>query len=172
MPPPRASSTRKAGCTPATRRASTTATFYITGRIKDIVVLSNGEKVPPGDMELALLLDPLIEQVMIVGEGRPFLSALMVLNADLWPDFAQDQGLDPMRPDSLSEPRLLSALQRRVGQALKDFPGYAKLRRISPMLEPWTVDNGLLTPTLKVRRSEVLERYADRILAMYDHGRG
>src|SRR5207244_4262100 len=54
--------------------------LYITGRIKDIIVLGNGEKVPPTDMELAILLDPLIEQVMVVGEGRPYLGALVVLD--------------------------------------------------------------------------------------------
>jgi long-chain acyl-CoA synthetase len=55
--------------------------LYITGRIKEIIVLGNGEKVPPVDMELAAQLDPLFEQVMIVGEGRPYLAALVVLNA-------------------------------------------------------------------------------------------
>jgi hypothetical protein len=59
-----------AGCTPAIRRASRTATSTSPGRIKDILVLSNGEKVPPGDMEMAIGLDPLFEQVLVVGEGR------------------------------------------------------------------------------------------------------
>ena len=54
---------------------------YITGRLKDILVLSNGEKVPPMDMEMAICLDPSIDQALVVGEGRPYLSAILVLNS-------------------------------------------------------------------------------------------
>ena len=71
---------------------------YITGRIKDILVLSNGEKVPPADMEMAISLDPLFEQVLVVGEGRSFLSALVVLSADLWVGLAQEYGARPGAP--------------------------------------------------------------------------
>lgn len=144
--------------------------IHITGRIKDILVLSNGEKVPPSDMELAIALDPLIEQVMVVGEGRPYLSALLVLDADFWPGFAQDCGLDPMSPESLRDHRAVHEMQKRVKAALKDFPGYAKIRRVTLLLEPWSIDNGLLTPTLKVKRAKVSERYAEEIEAMYDQG--
>jgi long-chain acyl-CoA synthetase len=142
--------------------------IYITGRLKDILVLSNGEKIPPGDMEMAVALDPLFEQVLIAGEGRSHLSALVVLDAELWPGLAREHGLDPDDRASLADRRILQMVQRRVGAALRDFPGYAKIRRVSLLLEPWTVENGLLTPTMKVRRAKVLERYADRIEAMYE----
>jgi long-chain acyl-CoA synthetase len=141
--------------------------IYITGRIKDILVLSNGEKVPPADMEMAIGLDPLFEQVLVVGEGRSFLSALVVLAADLWPGLALEYGLDPERDQSLDDARLHKDLLRRIRDALRDFPGYAKIRRIALSLEPWSVDNGLLTPTLKVKRAEVLRRYADQLEQMY-----
>jgi len=144
--------------------------IYITGRIKDILVLSNGEKVPPGDMELAIALDPLVAQVMVLGEGRPYLSALVVLEADHWPGVAQDCGLDPMARESLQDPKLVSLLTRRIKEALKHFPGYAKVRRVHLMLEPWTVENGLLTPTLKVKRAKVLERFRPEIDALYQEG--
>jgi long-chain acyl-CoA synthetase len=144
--------------------------IYITGRIKDILVLSNGEKVPPADMELAIVMDPLFEQVMVVGEGQAFLSALVVLDADFWPGLAQDCGLDPMDPASLGDSKLINLVQRRIKQSLKDFPGYAKIRRVTLLLEPWTVENGLLTPTLKIKRAKVLERYADQVAAMYQGG--
>jgi len=144
--------------------------IYITGRIKDILVLSNGEKIPPGDMELAISLDPLIEQVMVLGEGRPYLTALLVLNADNWPAFAQDMGVDPMAPESLSDAKVLSAVGRKVTAALKDFPGYAKIRRVHLSLEPWTVDNGLQTPTMKVKRPKVMDRFSSEVNAMYQGG--
>ncbi len=141
--------------------------IYITGRIKDILVLSNGEKVPPADMEMAIALDPLFEQVMVAGEGRPYLSALLVLNADLWPGLAREYALDPEDPVSLQDPRLLGMIQRRIKGLLKDFPGYAKIRRVALLLEPWSVENGLLTPTLKIKRNKVLERHADLVEQMY-----
>ena len=144
--------------------------IYITGRIKDILVLSNGEKIPPGDMESAIVLDPLFEQVMVVGEGRPYLTALLVLNGDHWPGFARELGIDPSAPGSLRDPKVLSAVGRRVKAALRDFPGYAKIRRVSLSLEPWSVEDGLMTPTLKVKRPKVIERHAAQVEAMYRGG--
>jgi len=141
--------------------------LYITGRLKDILVLSNGEKVPPADMEMAIGLDPLFEQVLVIGEGRSYLTALLVLNADLWPALAQEYGLLPERRESLGDPRLLKDMQKRVGDALADFPGYAKIRRATLTLEPWSVDNGLMTPTLKVKRNRVLGHYKEEVERMY-----
>ena len=144
--------------------------IYITGRIKDILVLSNGEKIPPSDMESAIALDPLFEQVMVVGEGRPFLSALLVLDGEHWPGFAQDQGVNPLDPESLRNSKVLSAVGRRIKSALKDFPGYAKIRQVHLSLEPWTVDDGLITPTLKVKRAQVLEHFSADVESMYRGG--
>ncbi|AGA90795.1 AMP-forming long-chain acyl-CoA synthetase [Thioflavicoccus mobilis 8321] len=141
--------------------------IYITGRIKDILVLSNGEKVPPADMEMAIGLDPLVEQVLVVGEGRPFLGALVVLNGDLWVGLAREYGLSPEAPESLDDPRLVKDILKRIRDALRDFPGYAKIRRIALMLEPWSVDNAMLTPTMKIKRKEVLKRHAERIERLY-----
>ena len=132
----------------------------ITGRIKDILVLSNGEKVPPVDLEQALCLDPLFEQALVVGEGWPALGALLVLNAERWPALAQDYGLNPADPASLRDPRLLRDLLKQVRGVLATFPGHAKIRRLALTLEPWTVENGLLTPTLKVKRAEVMRSLA------------
>ncbi|HHH45120.1 MAG TPA: long-chain fatty acid--CoA ligase [Gammaproteobacteria bacterium] len=141
--------------------------IYITGRIKDILVLSNGEKIPPGDMESAICLDPLFEQALVVGEGRPCLAALVVLSSDLWFGFAKEQGLDPFARESLEDSRLQKKVLVRIQQQLHDFPGYARIRRVSLMLDPWTVENGLLTPTLKVKRAKVMDAYREQIEALY-----
>jgi long-chain acyl-CoA synthetase len=141
--------------------------IFITGRLKDILVLSNGEKVPPADMEMALALDPLFEQAIVLGEGRSYLTALLVLNADLWTGLAQELGLDPESPKSLEDPHLLKEMLKRVRLTLKDFPGYAKIRRAALSLEPWTVENGLLTPTLKVKRNQVMAHHRAAIEEMY-----
>jgi long-chain acyl-CoA synthetase len=126
--------------------------IYITGRIKEIIVLGNGEKVPPVDMELAIQLDPLFEQALVIGEGRPFLSALLVLNP------AQREKLGKMDD---------KAIVTRVASQLKDFPGYAQVRRVALLDEPWTIDNGLLTSTMKPKRPMILDKYKDRIEEIY-----
>jgi long-chain acyl-CoA synthetase len=134
---------------------------FITGRLKDIIVLANGEKVPPADMEMCIGFDELIEQVLVVGEGRPYLSALVVLNRDACAQLS----IDPDNPDEQTEQLLL----QRIAKRIDSFPGYAKLHRVAIIRDPWTIDNGLLTPTLKVRRKQILQRYADVVDAMY-HG--
>jgi long-chain acyl-CoA synthetase len=141
--------------------------IYITGRIKDILVLSNGEKIPPADMEAAITLDPLFEQAMVIGEGRPFLGALVVLNPDKWFGLAQEHELDPFNHHVLQDSRLHKSLLTKVGDLLHDFPGYAKIRRVAPLLEGWTIENGLLTPTLKVKRNVVLEHHARLVESLY-----
>ncbi len=140
---------------------------FITGRIKDILVLSNGEKVPPGDMEMTIGLDPLFDQVLVLGEGRSFLTALLVINNDLWPGLAGDYGLESDQPKSLSHPPLLRDMLMRIRGALADFPGYAKVRRVTLTLEPWSIENGMLTPTMKVKRNQVLTHYKDAVEQMY-----
>jgi long-chain acyl-CoA synthetase len=141
--------------------------YTIIGRIKDIIVLNNGEKVPPTEMESAILLDPLFEQVMVVGEGKPYLAALTVLNEEHWHAFAASLNVDPGHPAALRDPRVTKALTQRVARHLKHFPGYAQIRRLHLELKPWTVDDGLLTPTLKLKRNQVLDRYRAAVEAMY-----
>lgn len=141
--------------------------IHISGRLKDILVLSNGEKVSPADMEMAIAMDPLVEQVLVLGEGHAYLSALLVLNAELWPALADSLELDPNAAASLKDPRLVKEMLKRIRYALRDFPGYAKVRRVTLLLEPWTIDNGLLTPTLKVRRAKVIEYHRDAIEHMF-----
>ena len=134
--------------------------IFITGRIKEIIVLANGEKVPPADMEMCIALDSLFEQVIIIGEGRPYLSALVTLN----PEICEQLSIDLNDPDEALELRLI----KRISQQLDSFPGYAKIRRVSILNEPWTIENGLMTPTLKIRRMRILEHYADRINLLYE----
>jgi long-chain acyl-CoA synthetase len=144
---------------------------YIVGRIKDIIVLSSGEKVSPGDMEAAMLEEPLIEQTLIIGEGKPYLSALAVVNQKRFSDWAKERGIEGDPGQNLSDARVTKAVLDTLAKRLRAFPGYAKLRRIALLAEPWTVENGMLTPTLKPRRVEILKKYADIIQDLYrGHG--
>ena len=139
----------------------------ITGRLKEIIVLANGEKVPPADMESALVLDPLVEQAMIVGEGRPFLGALLVLNPKEWETFLTHAGFEGDPAALLERERVKTAVIERIGKQLHHFPGYAQIRRVTLQLTPWSVENGLLTPTLKLRRSKIMECFAKDIAVLY-----
>ena len=118
--------------------------IYIRGRLKDIVVMSNGEKLPPQDAEFALLHDPIFEQVMLVGEGRPFLTLLAVT--------------------SESDENTLIA---HANEQLKTFPRWVRVRRVIATREPWSVENGLLTPTLKLKRPLVSAKFRDALDAVY-----
>ena len=141
--------------------------IYIIGRLKDIIVLSNGEKIPPSDMEIALTLDPLFEQALVIGEGRAYLCALLVLNEEQWKGLAKELGVDPLDTESLKNGAVEKQVLLNVRSALKNFPGYARIRRISLYLSPWTVEDGLMTPTFKLKRKKMIERYADDIERMY-----
>lgn len=122
--------------------------LYIDGRIKDLIVLDTGEKIAPGDMEHAIAGHPAIEQVVVAGEGRPFLTAIVV------PAGGKDAGEDA----------LLNAVESRC----RDFPGYARVRRVIKADEPWTLDNDLMTATLKLKRAKIIDHYKDRLDAIYE----
>jgi len=141
--------------------------IYITGRLKDIIVLANGEKVPPSDMELAIALDPLFEHVVVIGEAKPYLSAIVVLDPAAWADLAVSLSIHPEAPDAINKANVQQLILEKVMARLGQFPGYAKICKVTALLEPWTVDSGLLTPTLKVKRPKIMAKYADEIESMY-----
>jgi long-chain acyl-CoA synthetase len=121
--------------------------IVIKGRTKDILVLSNGEKVPPQDAEMAILDDPLFEQAMLVGEGRAYLVLLAVTR----------EGDE-------------KTLIKHANARLKTFSRWVRVRRVIALQEPWTLAEGLLTPTLKVKRNAVYGKYRERIEACYRTG--
>jgi long-chain acyl-CoA synthetase len=140
---------------------------FIVGRLKEILVMSTGEKVPPGDIELAISEDPLFDQAMVIGEGKPYLAALVVLNREAWPDFARTLAIDPENPDSLEAPVVTRAVRERIDSLLRGFPSYAKVREVWLTLEPWTIESALVTPTLKLRRQQMEQQFAGRIASLY-----
>ncbi len=141
--------------------------IYITGRIKEIIVLANGEKVPPADMEMAICLDGLFEQAMVIGDSRPFLTAILVLDPDQIRALTQELGLDAGDTRACESERVHTAVLERVSRQLSSFPGYARIVKVCCQLEPWSIEDGLITPTLKLKRNKVCERYAQQIEEMY-----
>jgi long-chain acyl-CoA synthetase len=150
-----------------TARMDAEGRLYITGRLKEIIVLSNGEKVPPVDMEAAIARDPFFEQVMVIGEGKPYLSVFVVPNRELWAKLATAHGLDPASPRSIHGSQAERLVLERLNVQIRQFPGYAQIRRVAVFSEPWTIENGLLTPTLKLKRARVLEQHRSEYEQLY-----
>jgi long-chain acyl-CoA synthetase len=141
--------------------------IYIVGRLKEILVTSTGEKVPPADLEIAICEDPLFEQVLVVGEQRPSLAALAVVNEDAWQALAGSLGVDADAPGALELPSVQDAVLGRIAAHTANFPSYARIRAVWLTREPWSVDNGLLTPTLKARRRVIEQRFTREIERLY-----
>jgi long-chain acyl-CoA synthetase len=142
--------------------------IHITGRIKEIIVMGNGEKVPPVDMELAIQMDPLFEQVMVYGESKPYLSTIVVLNDEEWARISAEARLDPSpQAEGKEKERTEKFLVQRIGKLTKEFPGYAGIRKLSIAREKWTIDNGLITPTQKLKRNAIVQLYQNAIDDMY-----
>jgi long-chain acyl-CoA synthetase len=141
--------------------------IYISGRIKDIIVTSTGEKIAPVDIEAAIEVDPAFEQALVIGEGRPYLAALVVLNRSAWKREAASLGLDPEDSASLRSPRALEWALERIAAAVRAWPRYAHPRVAWLTLDPWTVGAGLLTPTLKLKRNALATRFAGEIAELY-----
>jgi long-chain acyl-CoA synthetase len=141
---------------------------YITGRLKEIIVMANGEKVPPADMEMAIALDTLFEQVMIIGDNRPYLTAMIVLNEEQWAIHAKNLDLDSNDPDAPAAERFEELVCEKITSLLSEFPGYAVIRQVTCVLEPWTIENELITPTLKLKRNRIMERFEVDIEKMYE----
>ncbi|MGA8862750.1 MAG: long-chain fatty acid--CoA ligase [Gallionella sp.] len=140
----------------------------ITGRLKEIIVMSTGEKVPPADMEEAILRDSLFDQVMVYGEGRSTLLVLAVLNPDKWKELAQQAGVRHDMPEALHDSRLEQLVLQRIAEQIREFPGYAKVRRALLQTEPWSIENGMMTPTLKLKRAHLVSHFAKQIEQLYE----
>ncbi len=141
----------------------------ITGRLKEIIVLSTGEKVPPADMEAAIMRDPLFEQVLLIGEARSYLSVLVVLNAQELEKLAEQEqfGIDLKQNSAAQQEKIEAILLEKITVQTKEFPGYACVRRVAALSEPWTVENEMLTPTLKLRRAKILNHYKAEVEQLY-----
>ena len=115
---------------------------------------------------MAICADPLFEQALVIGEQKPYLSALLVVNEEEWEKLANQLGLTP-DADLLNYPAVHEHVIQRMQGLLTEFPGYAKIYRVSITLDAWTVENNLMTPTLKLKRQQILDMYADKIDQMY-----
>jgi long-chain acyl-CoA synthetase len=156
--------------------------IVLTGRAKDTIVLTNGENIEPQPIEDACVRSPYIDQIMLVGQDQRSLGAVIVPNLEALQKWAASQSLFITLPEdgseappaatkiSLNDDRVQKLFRNELNREVKDRPGYRPDDRIGPfrlILEPFSIENGMLTQTLKIKRPVVTERYRDMIDAMF-----
>ncbi|WP_017654245.1 AMP-dependent synthetase/ligase [Fortiea contorta] len=155
--------------------------LVLTGRAKDTIVLSNGENIEPQPIEDACLRSPYIDQIMVVGQDQRSIGALIVPNIEALTKWAETQNLSLNIQDANStavnsqeinlESKIIQDLYRQeLNREVQNRPGYRADDRIGPfrlIIEPFSIENGLLTQTLKIRRHVVTERYRGIIDGMF-----
>ena len=142
--------------------------LWITGRKKELIVTAGGKNVAPAILEDRLRGHPLVSQVLVVGDGRPCIGALVTLDAEMLPLWLASHGLEDMDPvEAAQDPRIRAALERAVARANEAVSRAESIRTFTVLPGDFTVANGLLTPSLKVRRAQARERFAEEIDALY-----
>ena len=141
----------------------------ITGRLKNLFKLSTGKYVMPQPLEGMLEADDLIETALVVGEGEKYTAALLFLSQDQLRGFARRSNLDLDISDLLTSDVLHTHIQEAVARANRDLPHWSHIKRVALIPESLTLEAGLLTPTLKVKRQEVMKRYKAQLDTLFNH---
>lgn len=139
----------------------------VTGRKKELIALSTGKKVAPLAIEAQLGRHPWIDRAVVIGEGRKYLSAIITLRCATVTGWAASRELDLSYTELLTHPDVLSEVQKAVDTANEAFSRPERVRRFVLLEHVFTVEAEELTPTLKVRRGRVAERYRDELNALY-----
>ncbi|WP_100266361.1 AMP-dependent synthetase/ligase [Mariprofundus ferrinatatus] len=140
----------------------------ITDRKKDIIVNSGGENIAPQRIEGLLVTHEEIDQVVVYGDQKPYLVALLVPNQEACVAWAREQGLPETDWDQLCDSGILKKhLQMRISNMLKPLNSFEQVRRIHLLHKPFTIESGLMTPTMKIKRRKVYEMYRKVLEALY-----
>jgi long-chain acyl-CoA synthetase len=148
--------------------------LFVTGRKKSLLKLSTGEYVMPQPLEDRLQRSPLIEKAIVVGDGEKYCAALLFVSEEGLGALARRHapGAEARPAHVLSRPEVLERFERAVAQANQGLPEHSTIKRFLVVPQVPTIDNGLLTPTMKVRRGVARERYARDIDRMYASAEG
>ena len=109
---------------------------------------------------------------MAVGEDRPYIACLAVVNSEQFDKFVKELGKDPKSEGIMMDKEVRNAALRRIKALTRDFPNYGIPRNVRLLAEPWTIEGGLLTPTLKLKRAKIRERFHAEIDELYGDRRG
>ena len=139
----------------------------ITGRMREIIVTAGGKNVAPAALEDPIRAHNLVSQCMVVGEGKPFIAALITLDPEALRTWAEQNGLDPASDRLAQNPDVRAAIQRAVDEANAKVSQAESIRKFRILPIDWTEESGHLTPSLKLRRSVVMRDFADEVEALY-----
>lgn len=140
----------------------------ITGRKKEILVTAGGKNVAPGVLEDRLRAHPLISQCLVVGDGKPFIAALVTLDEEMLPGWAANNGLGSLTVEQArTNETVLAEIQGAVDEANKAVSKAESIRKFSVLAEDFTEDNGTLTPSMKLKRNVIMRDFEDEVEGLY-----
>jgi long-chain acyl-CoA synthetase len=146
--------------------------YYITGRKKELIVSSNGKKIYPARIENLFKMEPIVNQVLLIGDKQPYLTALLTLNLNQVRTLKGMDGLsDRPAAEQIESPVVATALQSVVARVNKQLADFERIRRYRVLDRDFSIERGELTPTMKIRRARVLENHRAAISELY-LGRG
>lgn len=142
----------------------------ITDRVKELFKTSGGKYVAPQVIENKVKESPLVEQIMVVGENEKFVSALIVPSYDNLKDFATRNGISfNQREELLSNAKVLKEYENQIEVFNKEFGKVEQVKKFKLLTHEWTIDGGELTPTMKIKRKVILEKYKDAVAELYQN---
>ena len=143
--------------------------LFLTDRIKDLFKTSNGKYISPQLIESKLCVDKYIDQIVVVAEQRKFVSALVIPQYDLLMELAKDYGVECHSNEELcANPRVVKFMMYRIETLQQEFAHYEQIKKITLLPEPFSMEKGELTDTLKVKRAVLYKNYREQIEKMYE----
>lgn len=140
----------------------------ITGRKKDLIITAGGKNIAPQNLEFHFLQNPVINQIVIAGDSKPYLVALLTLNPDQVALIAKEKNIaaEPGKPLD-AHPEILKHVEQIVAERNSHLARFEQIKKIRVIDHEFTQESGELTPTLKIKRNVIFQRYADMIESMY-----
>lgn len=140
----------------------------IVDRKKELIITAGGKNLSPSNLEAALKMMPLVGQAIAIGDQRPFVSALVVLDPDLAPQWAASKGIEYSSIEELAEhPEVIAEIEEGLGDVMEGFNNAERVKKVRVLGEEWMPDTDLLTPTSKLKRRGIHARYSDEIEEIY-----
>jgi long-chain acyl-CoA synthetase len=140
----------------------------IVDRKKELIITAGGKNISPANLEAALKMIPLVGQAAAIGDQRPFVSALVVLDPDVAPVWAAQHGIEGLSLQELAEhPDVIAEIEKGLDEVMAGFNNAERVKKVKVIGEEWLPDSDMLTPTSKLKRRGVNARYADEIEALY-----
>jgi long-chain acyl-CoA synthetase len=139
----------------------------VTGRKKDLIITAGGKNIAPSAIEGVIATSKYINQVCVIGDKRKFLSALITLDPETIAEYAQERNFAYRDLDELcSHPEIIQLIEHEIAEKNRQFASFESIKKMTIVPE-FTIENEILTPTMKIKRNVVMNRFEDRIEAMY-----